>query len=1765
MTDTQDLLRGELERLFDLDELLTLSTELLGYDPESIGGTNGKGAFARALVERAAADEALEALVDATGLIGKRSDALDKVFQIRVGRELEAGELLGGYKVLKRLDQGGLGILYLAEKKKGKDKERVAIKVIRSSLSRDKSAVARYLAGQRAFARVKIDGAAPVLATGTLEDGRPWVATKFIEGQTLRARLERVGPMHINEARPIFEGVLRALDAMHDRGLVHSDVKSSNVFMVRKENKDGSRGDATGVIADGGVWRLLAGGANRPDAMGSLRIFGNAEAIAPEMARGGSVGASADVYAVGVMLYECLTGKFPFAGESAFETIAQHLSKSAEAPSAVAPKGWVNAELDALVLKSLAKDPAERFANAAEFASALAAFGKPSKKESLDDKAFGKAKKNFLKALGDADKALALEEIAAPAQAWGKVVDTFQEGLGKAKDGDKKALLFRIARIQRTEQKNAAAAEASFREILELDENDVQALAGLEELKRNAGDYEGLSEVLLEKTEKVESAEARAGILQELGQIYERHLDDADNALVAWIQALADVPSDTKSIRAIERIAGGDAERWNEVLSSLNEAVQEPDEDTDAVGLYVLMGKWYAERLRRPDFALPCYGQAIALDATCAAAYDGTIELYERSQSWQEMVQVLESRAAAEQNVAAARDYRAQAADVVLRRLGDTDKAVGLFQNVLADDPTHPTALDALEAIHEERKEWAELSKLIEERIKQLGGSAKAKQLVRLAEVHEDRLDDFDKATANYEAAIKVDASCLDAYKGLERVFARTNNYPKLLECLEGQLELAATARQKIAILEHIGAIQEEEFVDVEKAIEAYQKVVDIDAGNESANPALARLFRTQGRFDDLVTVLERHAQASEDNERKAGLLHQAATALMADVGAPERALEVAERILAFAPEHADGLALVARLKAQAGDAAAAVAAADKLADAESDPTKKVARYIEAAMILEEAGDRDKAIERYKRALDIDEENAGAAAALRRLYAERGDAKGAAELIRRELEVAEGKSRKAQLHAELGVLSATRLDEIGEARASFRTALELDPTCTLASQGLGDLAYAAGEFAEAITFYEPLLARTGELEAEKAREIALRCGDAFRGQGNLDKAQRAYFNARAFAPQDREVLERVAEVTFDAGEAEEAAELYRDLLERFGENLAADERGRYLFRQGDALLRAGELNAAEKLLDEAAGLRLDDPAPLASLAELYGKKNKPKKVLEVHQRRLENATADDERFELLVKVADVLGGKLRDRDGAAKSYVEALELRPDDRNVLTKLMGVYSEKKEWSRLIEIILRIAELVSDAGQLGKYFVTAGSIAFRELKRPDEAADYYEQALDSDPTNTKAFEGLVKCFEANDDFSSLASAYKMQAVRLKGGSPEEQAAVLDALGDLYREKLDDPSKAIEAYEEAQKLDDSNRKRLEVLADVYAKSPKDREKAIDVHTSLLKLSPYRGESYEALRKVYTSAKDADASWCVCQALQTLNLAGPEEAKFFKKHRSAHPANAKEFLSEKLWKDSLLHSSQNAALTSLFAAITPAVLSVQGQEASAYDLAGATAKDPKKDKAEIVKTLDYAAGLTKIALPEVFYREKDAGSLSFVLTGTPAIGVGKGALAGGPAQALAFVAGRHLSYYRPGHLVRHLVPSIAGLRGWVLAAIKFVKPRFPVPAKQSERVDSYLKVLKKHVKGAAKDKVRSSVDVLLGGELDIRNWVNAVDLTADRVGFVLANDLKISEALIKASPEEGVAQDERLKELYLFAVSAEYLSLRKKLGLAIG
>jgi serine/threonine protein kinase len=280
------------------------------------------------------------------------------------------GQILAGkYRVEGVLGVGGMGVVVAAHHLQLDEK--VAIKFLLPTMLRNREIVGRFSREARAAVKIKSEHVARVSDVGTLENGSPYMVMEFLEGGDLAAWLQRRGPLAPEQAVHFVLQACVGVASAHGMGIVHRDLKPANLFCVR-----GNDGQFVVKVLDFGISKISSTlGADSGGAMThTAAVMGSPFYMSPEqMQSAKEVDARTDIWALGVVLYELLTGSTPFAGES-FAEIAIKVA-TASFPPLRAFRPDVHPDLEGVVLKCLEKDKARRYANVGELALALAAFG----------------------------------------------------------------------------------------------------------------------------------------------------------------------------------------------------------------------------------------------------------------------------------------------------------------------------------------------------------------------------------------------------------------------------------------------------------------------------------------------------------------------------------------------------------------------------------------------------------------------------------------------------------------------------------------------------------------------------------------------------------------------------------------------------------------------------------------------------------------------------------------------------------------------------------------------------------------------------------------------------------------------------------------------------------------------------------------------------------------------------------------------------------------------------------------------------------------------------------------------------------------------------------------------------------------------------------------------------------------------------------------------------------------------------------------------
>ena len=279
---------------------------------------------------------------------------------------LAPGTPVGGYEIQERIARGGFGAVYRAYHRiLGRP---VALKLLHSERARDGDTVQRFLREAQAVNQIRHPNIVDIHDVGVLPDGRPYLVMELLDGHNLEQIVRARGSLAQHEVVDIMTALCGALTSAHAHGIVHRDLKPQNVMLAKVG------GTEVVKLLDFGVAKLLYPAAGLGSSVGAM--IGSPWTMSPEQIRGDQVGPAADIYALGILLFWLLTGRYPFEGASGDVELA-HLDTAAPRPSSIRQ---VSAAVDAVVLRCLEKKPEKRYASTEDLATDVRAALRPQRR-----------------------------------------------------------------------------------------------------------------------------------------------------------------------------------------------------------------------------------------------------------------------------------------------------------------------------------------------------------------------------------------------------------------------------------------------------------------------------------------------------------------------------------------------------------------------------------------------------------------------------------------------------------------------------------------------------------------------------------------------------------------------------------------------------------------------------------------------------------------------------------------------------------------------------------------------------------------------------------------------------------------------------------------------------------------------------------------------------------------------------------------------------------------------------------------------------------------------------------------------------------------------------------------------------------------------------------------------------------------------------------------------------------------------------------------
>ena len=1400
----------------------------------------------------------------------------------------------------------------------------------------------------------------------------------------------------------------------------------------------------------------------------------------------------------------------------------------------------------------------------------------------------------------------ALENLFVREGRWEESIDVLEKrALVLDDEAQRRETLLQAASTWEEKVEDLTRAAQIYERVRASDSANQVASERLEAIYRQQYKWTELVEILLERSEIVPDVEAQIQMLNQVAKIYETEIGDQESAFYVLQAAFKRDYSHDQTANELERLATA-TNRWQELLDEYTNRVNELEREdrSAAADLWVKIGRWYSEHLSHLEYAIHSVQQALRIDPAHTGALAGIADLQRKRGSWSELIETLQRHAAVEPAPEKKTELYISLAELLERQMQDVGGAIHAYQQALVHDHASRTALVALERLYRRTEQW---EPLIEVMSKRADLSTDDQEIIRfrleIGSIWDLRLYDAGQSIAAYQKVLDLDPSNLTALRALEALYEKTEQTEKYLDVLEAQLDATPSDQERVSLYERMAAAWEERFGKLDRAAEALEKIVAIDSRNYSAYRELARLYQQAGKYEALVETYRNHIAATSDVATRVELFVAMGQVYETQLNEVDRAIEAYNDVLGIDDNEPRALDALGRLYEKISEWDRAVDIMSHLVTITEDVRKQVDLYSRMGRIqYTQQGDAEGAESNLLRGLALDNGHVPTMEALTKQYSDRGDWLKAAQMMVRAESYTPVAIDKVRLLFEAANIYMYKIRQDDQAKQLYAAVIALDPEHVEAGRPLADLYFQDKQWAELSPVIDMLARKVVGLriDPKELNEIYYRAAKTADELGDFNKALAYYKQAQDTEPGYLPTLIGRADLLFKMQDWDQAGKIYQTILVQHRDGQDEADVVRIYNRLGMVRQALGERKKALNMFEKALEIDPTHRDTLQAVVDLQTQQGDWEAV--VHAKRgLMQTASDKDKVTLLDQIGGIYHEKLQNPQKATAAYVEALEVAPEDHQLLQKLLELYSETKQWKKAVETIERFVALESDGPRKGAYYHAAATLCRDELKSLDEAVDYYNRALDSFfanpeklsdqaiPRALKSFEAIDKVLTTKRDWKAQERAYRDMVKRLPApNTPIGQNAtfhklrvgLFDGLGEIYRSRLKHYQSATQAYEVAQQMDPKNElrpdgtDRAEILAELYlVAGPDYTDKAVEQHMRMLRNEPFKYDSYKALRKIYMDSHQYDKTWCVCNTLAFLKKADPDELQFYEQYKPRGLVKAKNMMSGETWAK-LVHPDENRYISAIFAACWQGVAAMKAFPHKDFGIKRKDKRQLQGDPLMFSKLFYYVAQVLNVPLPEVYLVEDNKAADIQLANAieknelTPSFVVRPHLLQGKNEREVAFLSARRLTFMRPEYYLKMLLPTNTELKVVVLAAIVMLQPRFPVPPDTVQLVQQYLPEMQKRMPPHALEQLGAVVQrfIQAAPEINLAKWGHAVDAVSHRAGFVVCGDLEVAARMVSAEPVTvgGPQVKDKIKELVLYSISEEFFSVRAQMGLTI-
>jgi tetratricopeptide (TPR) repeat protein len=1335
---------------------------------------------------------------------------------------------------------------------------------------------------------------------------------------------------------------------------------------------------------------------------------------------------------------------------------------------------------------------------------------------------------------------------------------------------ERSGLFLRIAGLYRRELDDVVAATEYYEHAHETDPSGAEAYEALSELYAARGEWRKLVSLYDSAAGRAAGLGERIELLKKVAGIYRERLDQPDMAFITWCRIYREDFNDVAALETAEKLAD-ETESYEELhalYEEAGEAVQNPDLRVD---LLRRSARVMAEHLGEAEQAEAHFRSILEIDPKNLGAIDALAAAYEGGGKWTELIDVLDGKVPLVDSIEEKVGLRLRIGAVWEQKLGNVDEAIASYRRGLELDGTDRRVLDALASIYASERRFGDLLQTHRRQIDAAPDRAAALAVrLKVGALLDRDMGETDKAVAEYRGIVAESPECIEALRALEEIFTRTENWEDLVEVFEKQIAVEPDLTERVLLHSRAAALYEERFGDLRKAAAHLEDLLVLSPGEISAVRTLERLYEAREDWEKLVDTQQRRLELLEDAAEQVAVLTAMAEVYYAKLQFTDRAEEVYNQILRMEPRNLTAVHALAQMYERSGNWFNAMEMLQREAEIAGAGPDAVDLWFRMGKIQEDMLlDPQSAKDCYRKALDLEPSHLPSIRALKVIYSIEKNLDQYIGAMLEEAQYTDDASEKTRLYYEVGRIYEEEKNDRNNAAKYYEESLKVTPTFLPAAKILADIYFKEENWTRAEACTETVASQMDRATAAKdLSRLYYRLGYITEKMKDYQKALKHYQTSYEIDSTYLPVLEGLANTLVSFERWDDAIKVYQRILVHHKDNLSETEIADLYFQMGSLALKLGADERAIKSLQKV--LEIDDKHQRAieALLDLREARGEYEEAFDLIL-QLIGLVEGPRRFELYMKLGALCRDKLEDPYRALDAFQGAMRSAkegPDQLPAMAELYGMYRATRQAQKAASLLEQMVLLESDPGRLVSYWFDLGETYRVDLADPDKAVEAYNKVLNLDPTQARAFIAIEELLAQRKDWRKLEENYRAMIQRTPKEAREKRLVLWRSLGELYLRALRNPEAAIMAYEVVAGYNKENVETLETLAELYTGKEKYREKAVKTHHTVLRLTTTPVKSCRALKRLYLASREYDKVYAICSVLRYLKQSDAEEEKLLAQLRPRVREIATRAMTDQMWESGVVHAQAKSAVNAVLVFLRRRMPDLFAQNVEDFGVKRKDAIDVGGSQLFFVNMFKYVTRVMNIGDFVLYRAPAGIPGLRIVHSNPPALLAGEDMFRERPKKDIWFALARELVLARPEFIIPATLSPDDFLASFG-AALSFVNPALAHEGNR-DLVERWRKRMAKYLTDDQLTALRAIVSGYLGEKTHggLEDWLEGVEFTCNRAGFLLTGDLDAAMAMIQALPARLARSPFRthVRKMVMYAISEEYLALREKLGLAI-